>query len=80
MYQTRAGFQTHTHASNYLKTDGQLKLAAVSPPVDEMEILTGGEILDKRILACQAGYKVVGLRKIEAPRTEKQWRRGFAGC
>ena len=45
-----------------------------------MEILTGGEILDERILACQAGYKVVGLRKIEAPRTEKQWRRGFAGC
>lgn len=36
-----------------------------------MEMLTGGEILDERILACQAGYKVVGLRKIEAPRTEK---------
>ena len=25
----RAGFHTPTHASNYLQTDGQLKLAAV---------------------------------------------------
>ena len=29
VYQTRAGFHTPTHASNYLQTDGQLKLAAV---------------------------------------------------
>lgn len=33
-YQTRAVVQTPTYASNYLKTDGQLKLAAVFPPVD----------------------------------------------
>lgn len=31
----RAWFQASTHASNYLETDEQLKLAAVSPPVDE---------------------------------------------
>ena len=34
VYQTRAGFPTPTHAYNYFKTDGQLKLAAVFPPVD----------------------------------------------
>ena len=46
VYQTRAGFQTPTHASNYLKTDGQLKLAAVSPPVDEsMLTVRAGMIL-----------------------------------
>lgn len=40
-----------------------------------MEMLTGGEMLDERILAGQAGYKVVGLRKVKTPCTEKQWRR-----
>ena len=34
VYQTRAGFPTPTHAYNYFKTDGQLKLDAVFPPVD----------------------------------------------
>ena len=34
MYQTRTGFPTPTHAYNYFKTDGQLKLDAVFPPVD----------------------------------------------
>lgn len=29
VYQTRAWFHTPTHASNYLQTDGQLKLDAV---------------------------------------------------
>ena len=32
----RAGFHTPTHAPNYLETDGQLKLAAVFPPVDNL--------------------------------------------
>lgn len=35
-----------------------------------------GEMLDKRILTGQAGYKVVGLRKVKTPSIEKQWRRG----
>ena len=33
----RTRFQTPTRASNYLKADGQLKLAAVSPPADELD-------------------------------------------
>ena len=51
-YQTRAGFQTPTHASNYLKTDGQLKLAAVFPPVDnpEPEITAPSKIKDIQII------------------------------
>ena len=36
VYQTRAGFHTPTHTSDYLETDGQLKLAAVFPPVDKV--------------------------------------------
>ena len=40
VYQTRAGFLTPTHASNYLKTNGQLKLAAVFPPVDNAKYIT----------------------------------------
>lgn len=35
-----------------------------------------GEMLDERILTGQAGYKVVGLRKVKTPSIEKQWRRG----
>ena len=36
VYQTRAGFHTPTHASNYLQTDGQLKLAAVFSARDKI--------------------------------------------
>ena len=35
----RAGFHTPTHASDYIETDGQLKLAAVFPPVDNLYLL-----------------------------------------
>ena len=55
----RAGFQTPTHSSNYLKTDGQLivqgrtacsipsmtVLAAVFPPVDNINSFLVGKIL-----------------------------------
>ena len=36
VYQTRAGFHTPMHVPNYLETDGQLKLVAVFPPVDNL--------------------------------------------
>ena len=32
LHQTRTGFSTPTYASNYLQTDGQTNLAAVSRP------------------------------------------------
>ena len=35
LHQTRTGFLTLTYASNYLTTDGQLKLTAVFPSVDK---------------------------------------------
>ena len=34
VYQTRAGFYTTTHVSNYLSSDEQLKFVTVFPPVD----------------------------------------------
>lgn len=34
------------------------------------------EMLTERLLTGQAGYKVVALRNVKTPHTEKQWRRG----
>ena len=40
LHQTRTGFLTPTYTSNYLTTDGQLKLTAVFPSVDNLPLIT----------------------------------------